>query len=479
MKGVGTDIGTIHFVGIGGIGMSGIAEVMHNLGYRVQGSDIAEGYVVEGLRQRGIKVMIGHAAENLGDAAVVVTSTAVRRDNPEVAAALEGRIPVVRRAEMLAELMRLKSTVAVAGTHGKTTTTSMIACLLDAGGIDPTVINGGIINSYGSNARLGASDWMVVEADESDGSFLRLDGTIAVVTNIDPEHLDHYGSFDAVKDAFVEFIENVPFYGAAVLCIDHPEVQAVIPKVRDRRVITYGFSAQADVRGENVTPVPGGNRFDVSLRQRDGSARRIEGIALPMPGRHNVQNALAAVAVAAEMGCGDDVIRSGFGRFGGVKRRFTRVGEVAVEGGTAIVIDDYGHHPVEIRAVLAAAREGVGQGTDKAGRVIAVVQPHRYTRLRDHMDEFQSAFNDADIVYASPVYAAGEAPIEGVSSDSMIAGIKERGHRWAQGVSGPDELADELAATVRGGDMIVCLGAGDITRWAAGLAGAIAARRGA
>src|SRR5262245_8800823 len=358
MKGVGTDIGTIHFVGIGGIGMSGIAEVMHNLGYSVQGSDIAESYVVEGLRKRGIKVLIGHAAENLGEAAVVVTSTAVKRENPEVAAALEARIPVVRRAEMLAELMRLKRTVAVAGTHGKTTTTSMVAALLDAGGVDPTVINGGIIESYGSNARLGDSEWMVVEADESDGSFLRLDGTIAVVTNIDPEHLDHYGSFDRVKDAFVEFIENVPFYGAAVLCIDHPEVQAVIPKVRDRRVVTYGFSAQADVRGENVTPVPGGNRFDAVLRQRDGSARRIEGIELPMPGRHNVQNALAAVAVAAEMNCADEVIRGGFGKFSGVKRRFTKVGEVPMDGGDVTVIDDYGHHPVEIRAVLAAAREG-------------------------------------------------------------------------------------------------------------------------
>ena len=469
MKGVGTDIGTIHFVGIGGIGMSGIAEVMHNLGYTVQGSDIAEGYVVEGLRKRGIKVMLGHAAENLGEAAVVVTSTAVKRDNPEVAAALESRIPVVRRAEMLAELMRLKRTVAVAGTHGKTTTTSMVAALLDAGGVDPTVINGGIINSYGSNARLGASEWMVVEADESDGSFLRLDGTIAVVTNIDPEHLDHYGSFDAVKDAFVEFIENVPFYGCAVLCIDHPEVQAVIPKVRDRRVVTYGFSAQADVRGENVRPYPGGNRFDAVLRQRDGSFRRIEGIDLPMPGRHNVQNALAAVGVAVEMGCADSVIQSGFAKFTGVKRRFTKVGEV--DGVT--VIDDYGHHPVEIRAVLAAAREGVG-----TGRVIAVVQPHRYTRLRDHLDEFSAAFNDADMVYAAPVYAAGEQPIEGVTSDAMVAGMKARGHRSAQVIAGPDALADALATVAQPGDMVVCLGAGDITKWAAGLADAIRARRG-
>ncbi len=469
MRGVATDIGTIHFVGIGGIGMSGIAEVMHNLGYSVQGSDIAEGYVVEGLRARGMKVSIGHRAENLGDAAVVVTSTAVKRDNPEVAAALENRIPVVRRAEMLAELMRLKSTVAVAGTHGKTTTTSMIAALLDAGGVDPTVINGGIINSYGSNARLGASEWMVVEADESDGSFLRLDGTIAVVTNIDPEHLDHYGSFDAVKEAFVEFIENVPFYGAAVLCIDHPEVQAIIPKIRDRRVITYGFSAQADVRGESVTPVPGGNTFTAVLRGRDGSFRRIEDIHMPMPGRHNVQNALAAVAVAVEMGCSDQCIQTGFAKFTGVKRRFTNVGEVA----GATIIDDYGHHPVEIRAVLAAAREGV------KGRVIAVVQPHRYTRLRDHLADFQTAFNDADMVYAAPVYAAGEAPIDGVNSDVLVAGMKERGHRSAQTIAGADELADALATTIEMGDMVVCLGAGDITKWAAGLADAIAARRGA
>ncbi|HUQ14171.1 MAG TPA: UDP-N-acetylmuramate--L-alanine ligase [Novosphingobium sp.] len=463
MKGVGTDIGTIHFVGIGGIGMSGIAEVMHNLGYKVQGSDIAEGYVVEGLRKRGIKVSIGHDAANVAGVAVVVTSTAVRRTNPEVAAALEQRIPVVRRAEMLAELMRLKRTVAVAGTHGKTTTTSMIAAMLDAGGIDPTVINGGVINAYGSNARLGASEWMVVEADESDGSFLRLDGTIAVVTNIDPEHLDHYGGFDAVKAAFVEFIENVPFYGAAILCIDHPEVQAIIPKIRDRRVVTYGFSAQADVRGEAVTPFPGGNRFDVVVRARDGATRRIEGIELPMPGRHNVENALAAVAVALEMGCDDAVIQRGFAHFGGVKRRFTKVGEV----GSAAIIDDYAHHPVEIRAVLSAAREGV------KGRVIAVVQPHRFTRLRDLMDVFQGAFNDADMVYAAPVYPAGEQPIEGIDAAALVAGLRARGHRDAATVEGPGELATELAAKLAPGDTVVCLGAGDITKWAAGLADAV------
>ena len=415
MKGVGTDIGTIHFIGIGGIGMSGIAEVMHNLGYDVQGSDVAEGYVVEGLRAKGIRVMIGHKAENLGDAAVVVTSTAIKRGNPEVELALETRVPVIRRAEMLAELMRLKSTVAVAGTHGKTTTTSMVAALLDAGGVDPTVINGGIINSYGSNARLGNSDWMVVEADESDGSFLRLDGTIAVVTNIDPEHLDHYGDFDRVKDAFVEFVGNVPFYGAALLCLDHPEVQAILPRVQDRRIVTYGFSAQADIRGDNVVSFPGGNRFDIQVRERDGSTRKIEGIEMPMPGRHNVLNAMAAIGVALHMGIDDATIQTGFAKFGGVKRRFTKVGEIAVGDGSAIVIDDYGHHPVEIKAVLAAAREGA------QGRVIAVVQPHRFTRLRDLMDDFQQAFNDADMVYATPVYTAGEQPIEGVDSAALVA----------------------------------------------------------
>jgi len=467
MKGVGTDIGTIHFVGIGGIGMSGIAEVMHILGYQVQGSDVAEGYRVEGLRKIGISVAIGHREENLGDAAVVVVSTAIAKDNPELEAAYDRRIPVVRRAEMLAELMRLKRTVAVAGTHGKTTTTSLVAALLDAGGIDPTVINGGIINAYGSNARLGSSDWMVVEADESDGSFLRLDGTIAVVTNIDPEHLDHYGSFEKVKDAFVEFVENVPFYGAALLCVDHPEVQSIIPRLRDRRVVTYGFAAQADVRGENVKPVPGGNCFDVSIRDRHGAVRTIRNIGLPMPGRHNVQNALAAIGVAAEMGLSDEVLARGFEHFGGVKRRFTKVGEV--QG--AVIIDDYGHHPVEIKAVLSAAREGA------KGRVIAIVQPHRYTRLRDLMDEFQGAFNDADVVLVAPVYAAGEEPIEGIDSDALVAGLKERGHRAARTVGSADEACDVLRDVAARGDMVICLGAGDITKWAAGLADGICQAR--
>ena len=471
MRGVPTDIGIVHFVGIGGIGMSGIAEVMHNLGYQVQGSDIADSYVIDGLRQRGIKVMIGHSAENLGDAAVVVTSTAVKAGNPERDAALERRIPLVRRAEMLAELMRLKHTVAVAGTHGKTTTTSLIAAMLDHGGIDPTVINGGIINSYGSNARLGASDWMVVEADESDGSFLRLDGTLAVVTNIDPEHLDHYGDFDAIKNAFVEFVENVPFYGAAIMCLDHPEVQAILPKIRDRRIITYGFSAQADIRGENVTPHPGGNSFDVVVRARDGSLRTIQNIRLPMPGRHNVQNALAAVAVGLEMGMSDAAIAHGFDKFGGVKRRFTKVGEVGLNDGVVTIIDDYGHHPVEIRAVLSAAREGA------QGRVIAVAQPHRFTRLRDHMDDFQQAFNDADMVFISPVYAAGEGPIDGIDAAALVHGIKARGHRSAATVADAGDLARKLAEVLQGNDIVVCLGAGDITKWAVGLADAIKAAR--
>jgi UDP-N-acetylmuramate--alanine ligase len=472
VKAFGKDVGTIHFVGIGGIGMSGIAEVMHQLGYRVQGSDVAESYVVEGLRKAGIPVMIGHSADNLGEAAVVVCSTAIKDGNPEVEAAAERRLPRVKRAEMLAELMRMQKTIAVAGTHGKTTTTSMIAAMLDAGGLDPTVINGGIINRYGSNARLGKSDWMVIEADESDGSFLRLDGTIAVVTNVDPEHLEHYGSFEKIKDAFVEFIENVPFYGLAVLCVDHPDVQNLLSRVRDRRVVTYGFSALADLRADNVATERGGTRFDAVVLQRDGSRRTIERIGLPMPGRHNVQNALAAIAVAIELGIDDDSIVKGFEKFEGVKRRFTTVGEV----GGALVIDDYAHHPVEIRAVLSAARESaqatVGQ-EESTGRVIAVVQPHRYTRLQALMDDFQNAFNDADIVLVTPVYAAGEEPIEGVDSAALAEGLRAHGHRMVKAVADPAELASSLRDIAAEGDVIICMGAGDVTKWAAGLADGI------
>ena len=467
MKALGKDIGTIHFVGIGGIGMSGIAEVMHQLGYTVQGSDISESYVVEKLRKIGIPVTIGHSADNVGDAAVVVCSTAVPRGNPEIEAAAERRLPIVKRAEMLAELMRMQKTIAVAGTHGKTTTTSMIAAMLDAGGMDPTVINGGIINRYGSNARLGKSDWMVVEADESDGSFLRLDGTIAVVTNIDPEHLEHWGSFDEVKRAYCEFIENVPFYGLAVLCVDHPEVQGILSRIQDRRIVTYGFSALADLRAENIEPDGIGSRFDAVVFERDGERRSISAIHVPMPGRHNVQNALAAVAVALELGIPDEQIVTGFERFEGVKRRFTKVAEV--DGAT--IIDDYAHHPVEIRAVLSAAREAA------QGRVVAVMQPHRYTRLQSLMEDFQSAFNDADVVFVTPVYPAGEEPIEGVDSDALVEGLRARGHRMVKGVSGIDELCQALRDLAAEGDIIICMGAGDITKWAASIADGVCKAR--
>ena len=467
MKAMGTDIGTIHFVGIGGIGMSGIAEVMHQLGYKVQGSDAADSYVVEKLRKVGIPVSIGHSRDNLGDAAVVVCSTAIKENNPEFQAAAEHRLPRVRRAEMLAELMRMQKTVAVAGTHGKTTTTSMVAALLDSGGVDPTVINGGIINRYGSNARLGKSDWWVIEADESDGSFLRLDGTIAVVTNIDPEHLEHYGSFERVKDAFVEFVENVPFYGLAVLCVDHPEVQNIIGRIRDRRIVTYGFSALADVRADKVTPVAGGTRFDAVILGKDGERRTIEGVHVPIPGRHNVQNALAAIAVALELGISDEAIVAGYERFEGLKRRFTKVGEI--DG--AVIIDDYAHHPTEIRAVLAAAREGA------EGRVIAVVQPHRFTRLQSLMDEFQNAFNDADVVYVAPVYAAGEEPIEGVDAAALVDGLRSHGHRMVRTVDDLGELCRELRDLAACGDMVICMGAGDITKWAALLENGICEER--
>ena len=467
MKAMGTEIGTIHFVGIGGIGMSGIAEVMHHLGYKVQGSDNNESYVTEGLRKRGIPVMIGQDADNLGDAAVVVCSTAIRDDNPEVQAAAERRLPRVRRAEMLAELMRMQSTVAVAGTHGKTTTTSMIAAMLDAGGIDPTVINGGIINAYGSNARLGKSDWMVVEADESDGSFLRLDGTIAVVTNIDPEHLEHYGEFEEVKKAFCEFVENVPFYGLAVMCVDDADVQHVLSQIRDRRIVTYGTSALADIRAENIVPENGGSRFDVSVLLRDGDRRVINDVFIPIPGRHNVLNALAAIAVGLEFGFSDEMLKSGFRNFSGVKRRFSKVGEL--DGAT--VVDDYAHHPVEIRAVLSAAREAAQE------RVIAVVQPHRYTRLRDLMDDFQNAFNDADVVFVAPVYPAGEEPIEGVDANALADGLRAHGHRMVKTVDSPAELAASLRDLAADGDIIICMGAGDITKWAAGLADGIAKAR--
>ena len=450
-------IGLVHFIGIGGIGMSGIAEVLHNLGYKVQGSDQADGANVQRLREKGIECFVGHRAENLGEAEVVVVSTAIRKSNPELMAAREKLLPVVRRAEMLAELMRFRQAVAIGGTHGKTTTTSMVAALLEAGGLDPTVINGGIINAYGTNARMGDGEWMVVEADESDGTFLKLPADIAVVTNIDPEHLDHYGSFDKVRDAFRQFVENVPFYGFGVMCTDHPEVQALVGRIEDRRVITYGGNAQADVRFVNHRMDGAASLFDVVIRNRKGGGETvIADLRLPMPGRHNVSNATAAIAVAHELGIPPEAIRKGLSAFGGVKRRFTHTGSWnGVE-----VFDDYGHHPVEIKAVLKAAREATG------GRVIAVAQPHRYTRLRDLFDDFSACFNDADTVMVAPVYPAGEDPIEGVTSDALVARIRAGGHRDARYVEGPAAVAPLVRELARPGDFVVFLGAGNITQWA-------------
>ncbi|MEC5290040.1 UDP-N-acetylmuramate--L-alanine ligase [Aurantimonas sp. C2-6-R+9] len=463
------NIGPVHFIGIGGIGMSGIAEVLLNLGYTVQGSDQSENANVQRLRELGVHVAVGHAAENLGLAEVVVVSTAIKRSNPELEAARERLLPIVRRAEMLAELMRFRQAIAIGGTHGKTTTTSMVATLLDAGGLDPTVVNGGIINAYGTNARMGEGDWMVVEADESDGTFLKLPADVAVVTNIDPEHLDHYGTFDAVRAAFRTFVENVPFYGFAVMCIDHPVVQTLISEIEDRRVITYGESPQADVRFENLQVEGPKSRFDITIRDRvTGAAEQIENLVLPMPGRHNVSNATAAIAVAHRLNIPADAIRKGLDGFSGVKRRFTHTGNV----GGVDIYDDYGHHPVEIRAVLAAARASA------KGRVIAVVQPHRYSRLQALFPDFAACFNDADTVIIAPVYAAGEEPIGFVSSEILVERLKLGGHRDARLIGGPEDLAPLIHGIAKSDDMVVCLGAGSITQWAYALPKELAALNG-
>lgn len=460
-------LGSIHFVGIGGIGMSGIAEVLNNLGYTVQGSDVAESANVKRLRDNGISVSIGHRAENIDGAEVVVVSSAIKRDNPELLAARAKRLPVVRRAEMLAELMRLKSCVAIAGTHGKTTTTSLVATLLDAGGLDPTVINGGIINAYGTNARLGDGEWMVVEADESDGTFLKLPAEVAIITNIDPEHLDHFKTFDKVQDAFRAFVENVPFYGFAVMCTDHPVVQALVGRIEDRRIITYGENPQADVRLVDVDLKGGVTKFAVVFRDRlSGTEHRIDGVKLPMPGKHNALNATAAIAVARELGMSDAKIIEALGGFGGVKRRFTRTGD----WNGATIFDDYGHHPVEIAAVLRAARAAT------EGQVIAVVQPHRYTRLASLFDDFCTCFNDADHVIVAPVYAAGEAPIAGADAEHLVQGLRARGHRSVVGMPGPEALAALVAERAKPGDYVICLGAGTISQWAYALPGELAAR---
>ena len=460
------EIGPIHFVGIGGIGMSGIAEVLMNLGYTVQGSDASDNANVKRLRDKGAKVSIGHKAENLDGAEVLVVSSAIKRDNPELVAAREKRLPVVRRAEMLAELMRLKSCVAIAGTHGKTTTTSLVAALFDAANLDPTVINGGIINAYGTNARLGAGDWMIVEADESDGTFLKLPADIAIVTNIDAEHLDHFKTFTAVQDAFRAFIENVPFYGFTVMCTDHPIVQRMVGRIEDRRIVTYGENPQADVRLTNLSNAGGRQTFTVLFRDRNGEiVHTIKDLTLPMPGRHNALNATSAIAVAHELKIPDDAIRTALAGFGGVKRRFTRAGE----WNGVTIIDDYGHHPVEIAAVLKAAREST------KGQVIAVVQPHRYTRLQSLFEPFSTCFNDADAVIVAEVYPAGEAPIEGVDRDHLVTAVRARGHRQVVPLPGQSQLAGLVKGLAKSGDYVVLLGAGNITQWAYSLEGELKA----
>jgi UDP-N-acetylmuramate--alanine ligase len=468
MRALPLSIGTIHFIGIGGIGMSGIAEVLNNLGYSVQGSDMAEGANIARLRAAGIAVTIGHAAENLGTAQVVVVSTAVKRDNPEVQAARIRMLPVVRRAEMLAELMRLKWAISIGGTHGKTTTTSLVAAVLEAARLDPTVINGGIINAYGTNTRQGAGEWMVVEADESDGSFLRLPSTVAIVTNMDPEHLDHWGTGEAMREGFRQFVSNIPFYGFAVLCVDHPDVQAMIPHL-DRRIVTYGFSPQADVRAEKMLTDRLGATFEVVVQDRaTGRARTLKPFRLPMLGAHNVQNALAAIAVGVEMDVPEDTIRAALAGFKGVKRRFTRVGEV----GGITIIDDYGHHPVEIAAVLKAARQA------GARDVIAVVQPHRYSRLEALFEDFCKCMNDAGTVIVADVYAAGEAPIDGFDKDALVDGLRARGHRSVVPLPGAETLPDMIHAIAKPGDYVVFLGAGTITNWAHALPEKLAALQG-
>jgi len=462
------DLGPVHFIGIGGIGMSGIAEIMLRIGYVVQGSDAKASANTERLQKLGARIFIGHDAAHVEGASAVVYSTAVKADNPEMVAGRERRLPLVRRAEMLAELMRLQYSVAVGGTHGKTTTTSMVACLLDAGGLDPTVVNGGIINAYGTNAKVGEGDWIVVEADESDGTFLRLKSTVAVVTNIDPEHLDHYGDFDAVKKAFQAFVENIPFYGFAAVCTDHPEVQAMAARVENRRLIAYGTNPQAEVRALNLTMGPDGAQFDVAITPLKGESVALDGLRLPMAGEHNVLNALAAIAVARELGVSDADIRTGLNAFGGVRRRFTTTGT----GRGVRVIDDYGHHPVEISAVLKAARAVT------TGRVIAVVQPHRYSRLHDLFSEFCGCFNDADTVIVADVYPAGEAPIPGADRDGLVEGLRRFGHRHALALDSATALPRVIAAEAKPGDLVVCLGAGDITTWAYALPGQLEALEG-
>ena len=467
MKSLNTDMNALHFVGIGGIGMSGIAEVLNQLGYTVQGSDLSDSANVKRLRDKGMRVSIGHAADNIMDEngnqpEAIVVSSAIKKDNPELIRARELKIPVVRRAEMLAELMRLKTAVAVAGTHGKTTTTSMIGEMLGTGEYDPTVINGGIVNRYGTNTRLGESEWMVVEADESDGTFPRLPATVGVVTNMDPEHMEHYGSFENVRKAYRQFVDNLPFYGYAVMCLDHPEVQSLIAEIHDRKVITYGFSPQADIHVSNVRFTTDGSVFDVKISGwlcDDGQDLILRDVALPMYGNHNVLNSLVALAIGHEMGMAPPLLKKGLSEFGGVKRRFTKTGVV----NDITIIDDYAHHPKEIETVLKAARQALNGRT---GRVISVMQPHRFTRLHDLFEEFCTCFNEADSVLITDVYRAGEDPIEGADRDHLVEGIRAHGHKSVAALNSRESLATQVAEIARAGDFVICMGAGDITYWA-------------
>ncbi len=461
------DLGVIHFIGIGGIGMSGIAEILNNLGYKVQGSDSASSYVTQNLTKIGIKVMIGQSSDNIAGASVIVKSSAIRDDNLEIVAARQQHIPIIKRAEMLAELMRLKNCVSVAGTHGKTTTTTMVTAIFDSAGLDPTVINGGIINSYGSNAHLGKGDWLIAEADESDGSFLKLPSTIAIITNIDPEHLENYGgSFDVLRKAFKDYVENIPFYGFGVLCIDHVEVRALWKKIYDRKIITYGIDSEdANIKAENIIADPEGSSYDVKISGiANKNDRIVKGIYLSMPGIHNVQNSLAAITIAAELGFTDAQIKNAFANFKGIKRRFTKTGEI---NGIRI-IDDYGHHPKEISATLKTAKQVVPSGK---GNVIAVLQPHRFTRVRDLFNDFCNCFIDADIVIVAEIYKAGEDPIDGINMANLVKGIKDAGKTVVYPLDSAADLAGLVSDVAKSGDIVVCLGAGDITKWAGSLPG--------
>ena len=455
------ELGPFHIVGIGGIGMSAIAHVMLELGYDVQGSDLADSKNLKRLNEMGAKTFVGHAPENIDNAGCVVISSAVKPGNPERDEALKRGIPVIRRVEILTELMRHYATVSVTGTHGKTTITSLTAHVLEQGGIDPTVITGGIVNDWDSNARIGKGDWMVVEADESDGTFLKLPSQVGIVSNIDPEHLDHYGNFDTLKEAFATFVGNIPFYGLVVAGIDNEHVYKIANSYRGsmnhRHLLTYGEHEEADLRLENLSGAEGFAVFDVALSHRvKGGTRRLEGLKLPLPGVHNASNALASMAVALDLGMSDEQIAAAFENFGGVYRRFTRAGV----WNKVAIYDDYAHHPVEIANVLRAARS-VTQG-----RVIAVKQPHRYTRVKDLFEEFAGCFVEADKVIVAPVYEAGETPIEGINHETLAQAMKNSGHQDVETITGQEDLIALLGTSVQPGDLVICLGAGDISRWA-------------